>query len=151
MNLNIHFILINSDFSQGLADDLYEGEESEDNIKNLWEDELQVSEPVTAFKIKNNTVYTLKGLFPNEAAFSFDIPDMTIVDCTTANDNSQQFAVSKKLLKKNEKVVDEDKGETHLYFYLRDGVALRNPINGIYIAEADFPKELLNPKKDGQA
>ena len=151
MNLHIHFILINSDFSQGLADDLNEGEESEDNIKKLWEDELQVNEPVKEFKIKNNTEYTLKGLFPDEEAFSFDIPDMTVVNCTTVNDNLQQFAVSKKLLKKTDKIVDEEKGETHLYFYLRDAVPMKNPIEGIYIAQTDFPRELLKPKKDGQA
>ena len=32
MNLHLHFILINSEFNQGIADDLYEGQESEDNI-----------------------------------------------------------------------------------------------------------------------
>jgi hypothetical protein len=59
MDLHLHFILVNSEFNQGLADDLYGGEESEDNIKYLWEDELKVSEPIQDFKIKNNTTYTL--------------------------------------------------------------------------------------------
>ena len=54
MNLHLHFILVNSEFNVGLADDLYNGEESEDNIKHLWEDEFQVSEPVKEFKISNN-------------------------------------------------------------------------------------------------
>ncbi|MGB3948287.1 MAG: hypothetical protein WBM13_09890 [Bacteroidia bacterium] len=142
MNLHLHFILVNSDFNQGLANDLYEGQETEDNIKHLWEDELKVSEEVAEFKIRNNTIYTLAGYFPNGEQFSFDIWDMTIVDCTTVSGQKMQFAVSKKLLKKTEKVVNNEANETHLYFYLRDSLPLENPMDGVYILKQDFPKEL---------
>ncbi len=142
MNLHLHFILVNSEFNQGLAEDLYEGQESEDNIKHLWEDELLVSEPVKEFKIKNNAIYTLAGYFPDDKPFSFEIWDTTIVDCLTESGNQMQFAVSKKLLKKTEKTVDETTNDTHLYFYLRDGLPIENPMNGVYILKADFPKEL---------
>src|ERR1019366_6936046 len=103
MNLHLHFILVNSEYNQGIADDLNEGQETEDNIKHLWEDELKVTEPVKEFKIKNNAAYTLAGYFPNDKEFSFEIPDTTIVDCTTENGKNMQFAVSKKLLKRTEK------------------------------------------------
>jgi hypothetical protein len=83
MDLHLHFILVNSEFNQGLAEDLYEGQESEDNIKHLWEDELKVSEPIQDFKIKNNSTYTLAGYYPNDEAFSFEIADVTLVNCTT--------------------------------------------------------------------
>ena len=73
MNLHLHFILVNSEFNKGLADDLYNGEESEDNIKHLWEDEFQVSEPVKEFKISNNAIYKLAGFFPDDKPFSFEI------------------------------------------------------------------------------
>jgi hypothetical protein len=146
MNLHLHFILLNSEFNIGLADDLYEGQESEDNIKQLWEDEFQVSEPVKEFKIVNNAIYTLAGLFPNDEPFSFEIGDMTIVDCKTETGNAMQFAVSKKLVKKTEKVVDEKANETHLYFYLRDGIPMENPMNGVYIVKTDFPKALKKQK-----
>ena len=53
-----------------------------------------------------------------------------------------QFAVSKKLLKKTDKVVDDKKNETHLYFYLRDTHEIENPMNGVYIIKTDFPKAL---------
>ena len=102
MHLHLHFILVNSEFNQGLADDLYGGQETEDNIKHLWEDEFQVSEPVKEFKIRNRATYTLAGFFADEKKFSYDIEDTTIVDCTTVNNNKMQFAVSKKLLKKTE-------------------------------------------------
>jgi hypothetical protein len=146
MDLYLHFILVNSEFNQGIADDLYEGQETEDNIKHLWEDELKVSEPVKDFKIRNNASYILAGLFPNDEAFSFEIWDMTIVDCTTESDNLMQFAVSKKLLKKTEKVIDEKTNETHLYFYLRDAMPMENPMDGVFILKTDFPKELKKLK-----
>ena len=149
MNLHLHFILINSEFNQGLADDLYEGQESEDNIKQLWEDELKVSEPIKEFKIGHNANYTLAGFFADDKPFSFEIPDVTIVDCTTDKGENLQFAVSKKLLKKTEKVVDDKNNETHLYFYLRDAIPMKNPINGVYIDNQNFPKELKKTKPNG--
>lgn len=142
MNLYLHFILVNSEFNQGLADDLNEGEETEDNIKYLWEDELKVAEPIKEFKIKNNATYTLAGFFPDDKEFSFDILDTTIVDCITESGKNMQFAVSKKLLKKTDKKVDEKMDETHLYFYLRDTFPLENPMDGVYILKQDFPKAL---------
>src|SRR5438309_11890194 len=98
MNLYLHFILVNSEFNQGIANDLHEGLESEDNIKHLWEDELKVSEEIKEFKIKNNATYVLEG-YTGENSFSYEIPDMTICDCITESGNKMQFAVSKKLLK----------------------------------------------------
>ncbi len=142
MNLTLHFILVNSEFNQGLANDLYEGKETEDNIKHLWEDEMQVSEPVKEFKIKNKAIYKLAGYYPDNSTFSFDIWNMTIIECYTASGKQMQFAVSKKLLKNTDKVMDEKTGDTHLYFYLRDTFPLENPMNGVYILKSDFPKEL---------
>jgi hypothetical protein len=142
MNLYLHFILLNSDFNQGIADDFYDGQESEDNIKHLWEDELLVNEPVVDFKIKHNEPYVLNGLFANDKPFSFEIPNVTTINCTLKSGIVSQFAVSKKLLKKTEKTVDEKKNETHLYFYMRDDQPFQNPIDGVYIVNADFPNEL---------
>ncbi|MCW3084511.1 MAG: hypothetical protein JWP12_1877 [Bacteroidetes bacterium] len=148
MDLYLHFILVNSEFSQGLADDLYEGEESEDNIKYLWEDEFKVSQPVKEFKIKNNSTYTLAGYFPDETAFSFEIDEMSVCDCLTESGERMLFAVSKKLVKKTEKTMSENKEETHMYFYLKDSLPMENPMNGVYILKTDFPKELRKAKKE---
>jgi hypothetical protein len=148
MDLYLHFILVNSEFNQGIANDLYEGQESEDNIKHLWEDELKVSEPIKEFKIKNNTTYTLAGYFPDDKPFSFEIWDMTVVDCTTESGKAMQFAISKKLIKKTEKVMEEGTGETHMYFYLRDAMPMENPMDGVYIVKTDFPKELRKQKNE---
>ena len=67
---------------------------------------------------------------------------MTIVDCITESGKNMLFAVSKKILKKTEKIVDDKKDETHLYFYLRDALPIENPMDGVYILKQDFPKEL---------
>ena len=142
MDLHLHFILVNSEFNQALADELFQGQESEDNIKYLWEDELKVSD-VNYFKIKNNATYILAGTFANEKPFNFEIPDMTICDCSNLKGEKVQLAVSKKLLKKTEKVVDEKNNETHIYFYLSDTHPMENPMEGIYIRKKDFPKELI--------
>ncbi len=142
MNLHLHFILINADFNQSIADDFYDGQESEDNIKHLWEDELLVNEPVKDFKIKHNETFLLKGLYPDDKPFEFEIPDVSIVDCKTQSGTLTQFAVSKKLVKKTEKIVDEKKNETHFYFYLKDEIPFKNPMPGVYIINKNFPKEL---------
>jgi len=140
MELHLHFIQLNSDFNQGIADDFYNGEESEDNIKHLWEDEFKVSEPVKDFKIKNNATYVLAGILPNEVEFSYDIPEVTIVDYITESGNKRQFAVSKKLIKKTD--IQRGEKDTHLYFYLKDTLEMENPMDGVYILKSDFPKEL---------
>ena len=111
MNLHLHFIQINSEFSQGFADDLHEGQESEDNIKNLWEDELKVSEPITEFKIKNNTRYTLAGYFPDNTEFNFEINDVTVIDCETEKGTKMQFADPKNDLAFKKIFGDENKKE----------------------------------------
>ncbi len=145
MQLHLHFIQVNSEFDQKLADDLFAGEETEDNIKHLWEDDLTVSEPVKEFKILNNTTYTLAGYFPDEKPFNFEVQDMTICNVTAESGNKMQFAISKKLLKKTDKIVDDQKEETHLYFYLSDAQPMINPMNGVYILKQDFPQELKKP------
>jgi hypothetical protein len=148
MNLHLHFILVNSEFSQGFADDLHEGQESEDNIKYLWEDELKVSQPVKEFKIRNNSTYMLEGFLPDNSQFSYEIPDMSVCDCITESDERMLFAVSKKLIKKTEKRIIEENDETHMYFYLKDTLPLENPMNGVYILKTDFPKTLKKSKND---
>lgn len=106
-----------------------------------------VSEPVETFRIRNNSQYLLEGYYPDGRQFGFEIGDMTVVDCSTKKGGNMKFAVSKKLLKRTEKTVDEAQQETHLYFYLRDTHPMENPMNGVYIIGTDFPKELKPPKK----
>ena len=83
--------------------------------------------------------------FPDNQSFSFEISDMTTIDCVTDEEKEIQFAVSKKLIK--EIIVNKDNlAEQHIYLYLRDKMPMVNPMDGIYILKTQYPKELKTNK-----
>ena len=58
MKVTLNIKLVNSKFNQAYADKDNEGEETEDNIKYLWEDEFEVNsarKPVVWY----NSIHTL--------------------------------------------------------------------------------------------
>lgn len=146
MIVTINVKLVNSQFNQAYADKDNEGEETEDNIKYLWEDEFEVQENVTNFKVINNTTYLLNGLYPNDDEFSFEIPDMTVLECTLDNGSTTLLPFSKKAISKTEKV-DTKKGMT-FYVHLKSIREVVNPMTGVYILKDDYPKELLELYND---
>lgn len=141
MIVTINVKLVNSKFDQAYADRDNEGEETEDNIKYLWEDEFEVQGNVTNFKVINNTTYLLNGLYPNDDEFSFEIPDMTVLECTLDNGSVTLLPFSKKAVSKTEKV-ETKKGMT-FYVHLKSIREVVNPMTGVYILKDDYPKELL--------
>jgi hypothetical protein len=146
MIVTINVKLVNSQFNQAYADKDNEGEETEDNIKYLWEDEFEVQGNVTNFKVINNTTYLLNGLYPNDDEFSFEIPDMTVLECTLDNGSTTLLPFSKKAISKTEKV-DTKKGMT-FYVHLKSIREVVNPMTGVYILKDDYPKELLELYND---
>ncbi len=141
MIVTINVKLVNSKFNQAYADKENEREETEDNIKYLWEDEFEVQGNVTNFKVINNTTYLLNGLYPNDDEFSFEIPDMTVLECTLDNGSVTLLPFSKKAISKTEKV-ETKKGMT-FYVHLKSIREVVNPMTGVYILKDDYPKELL--------
>ena len=141
MIVTINVKLVNSQFNQAYADKDNEGEETEDNIKYLWEDEFEVQGNVTNFKVINNTTYLLNGLYPNDDEFSFEIPDMTVLECKLDNGSVTLLPFSKKAVSKTEKV-ETKKGMT-FYVHLKSIREVVNPMTGVYILKDDYPKELL--------
>ncbi|HRG00003.1 MAG TPA: hypothetical protein PKZ75_02730 [Bacteroidia bacterium] len=141
MIVTINVKLVNSKFDQAYADRDNEGEETEDNIRYLWEDEFEVKGNVTNFKVINNTTYLLNGLYPNDDEFSFEIPDMTVLECTMDNGSKTLLPFSKKAVSKTEKV-ETKKGMTFNVF-LKSTKEIVNPMTGVYILKDDYPKELL--------
>ena len=146
MIVTINVKLVNSQFNQAYADKENEGEETEDNIKYLWEDEFEVQGNVTNFKVVNNTTYLLNGLYPNDDEFSFEIPDMTVLECTLDNGSVTSLPFSKKAISKTEKK-ETKKGMT-FYVHLKSIRELVNPMTGVYILKDDYPKELLELYND---
>lgn len=146
MKVTINVKLVNSKFNQAYADKENEGQETEDNIKYLWEDEFDVQGNVTNFKVINNTTYLLKGLYPNDDEFCFEIPDMTILEYTMDNGSVNQFPFSKKAIGKTEK--KETKKGLTFYVQLKSIREVVNPMTGVYILKDDYPKELLELYND---
>lgn len=141
MKLTINVKLVNSKFDQAYADRDNEGEETEDNIRFLWEDEFEVQGDVVDFKVVNNTTYQLRGLYDNEDEFCFDIPDMTVVECNMKNGTKTLIPFSKKAISKTSKV--ESKIGFYFNVLLKSSKEIVNPMEGVYILKEDYPKELL--------
>ena len=146
MKVTINVKLVNSKFNQAYADKENEGEETEDNIKYLWEDEFEVQGDVDNLKVINNTTYLLKGLYPNDDEFCFEIPDMTILECTMQDGSQTLIPFSKKAISKTEKT--ETKEGIHFFVYLKSIKDIINPMQGVYIIKDDYPKELLEHVSD---
>lgn len=146
MKVTLNVKLVNSKYSQAYADKDNEGEETEDNIKYLWEDEFDVQGNVKDFKVVNNTTYLLKGLYPNDDEFCFEIPDMMIVECTMDDGSINQMPFSKKAVSKTEKVETPD--GLMLYVHLKSVRQVVNPMTGVYILKDDYPEELLKLYSD---
>ncbi len=146
MIVTINVKLVNSDFNQAYADKENEGEETEDNIKYLWEDEFEVKGNVSNFKVINNTSYLLNGLYPNDDEFSFEIPNMTVLECTLDNGTVTLLPFSKKAISKTEKK-ETKKGMT-FYVHLKSVRDIINPMTGVYIIKDDYPSELLELYND---
>ena len=146
MKVTINVKLVNSKFDQAYADKDNEGDETEDNIKYLWEDEFDVQGNVTNFKVNNNGNYLLKGLYPNDDEFCFEIPDMTILECTMDNGSQTLIPFSRKAINKTEK--KETENGIHFFVYLKSIKDIINPMQGVYILKDDYPKELLEHASD---
>lgn len=141
MKVTINVKLVNSKFNQAYADKDNEGDETEDNIKYLWEDEFEVQGNVTHFKVVNNTTYLLKGLYPDDEEFCFEIPDMTVLECTLDNGSVTLLPFSKKAISKTEKI--DGKNELLFNVQLKSVREVVNPMTGVYILKEDYPEELL--------
>lgn len=138
MKATIHIKLVNGDFSQSIADDFYEGDASEDNIKYLWEDELYFNN-INSFKINNNAQYELNYAI-GDATKEHIVSNLTIIEGigTTA---TQQIIVSKKLIKSTNKITTPA-NDVVFELILKDNIDFYNPTDGMYIIATDFPKEL---------
>ncbi len=143
MKVIINVKMVNSKFDQAFADKNHKGEESEDNIKFLWEDEFEVKGKVESFKVVNNSTYQLRGLLPDDSEFNYEIPDVTICECLLEDGTTTQFAFSKKIMKGTEKEEHKKTNTLEFFVYLKSSQELVNPMDGVYILKEHFPKELV--------
>ncbi len=136
---------LNDLFSEELANTLHQGNETEDNHRYHWEDEFEVQN-VLSFSVEENGAYHLKGTQGSGADFSFAIPNMTVITLRLSNDTEAQFAISNQLIQRvKQSSMDQD---THMLVELKDSEPFANPITGIYIANHDFPIQLVAHARD---
>ncbi|MAX78835.1 MAG: hypothetical protein CL843_01495 [Crocinitomicaceae bacterium] len=144
MDYTLRFIRINPEFDQEYADSFHNGNESEDNIKFEWEDELALKE-VEKVSIKNRTTYQLVGE-RDEERFTYEIPNMCVVEVQHTDGSESKFGVSQKILKSTDK--KENENHTQFSFYIKGAYDPINPYLGLYVIVNDFPEELLDFSSD---
>jgi hypothetical protein len=140
MEILINIQLINSEFNPEIAKDFYQGQESEDNVRTIWEDEFKL-QGVDQHSIQHKEPYVLKGLFADNSPFEFEIDKVSKIICQHSDGKISEFAFSKKLVKKINKKNISDK-KILIEVELNDELPLENPIDGVYILASDFPKAL---------
>ncbi len=134
---------VNAKFRQDIADKFNDGKETVDNMRYNWEDEYAVTADVTAFKVRNNAPYELRGWKGTEE-FSMEIPGMMIVECTHADDTVTQFAFSRKYVKDTQKA-ERPNGDIRFFVFVSDSKTTVSPRPGIYILQNEWPQELPIP------
>jgi hypothetical protein len=138
MQYSIHFIYQNPEFDKAHAEEYHEGQESENNIRDIWEDEIDVQGEVTDFKIKHKEEFILQAQQDDEV-LEFPIPNMTRFEFTLEDGKQTVLAASNKIIKKTE-VRDLREDAKVIYVYLKGKDEPISPFPGLYVKPEDFPK-----------
>jgi len=131
---------VNELFSQAIADEKHDGKPSADNVKNHWEDELQISSTVLSVEELHSESYQLEGSYGNGEAFQFEISAMRLVKIVSENAPVCFVGASESMI---EKIILTNNAEQYIVkLFLKDLEPFANPVPGIYISTKEFPKEL---------
>lgn len=142
MRLNVHFYLLNEHFSQEHADSQHNGEESENNLRYEWEDELAITTDVKEINTHRKAIYTIAGVASNGVNFAYEIPEMLLFEIVSADGEITQLACSESIVENFELLEIESNKQINVF--LKGEEPHTNPIPGIYVALQEFPKELAN-------
>lgn len=140
MSCLVKVYLLNDHFSPEYADAQHNGQESENNRRFLWEDEFAITTTVQDIELVEDTNYALKGVRGNQEEFCYSVPNMLLfrIKCGSS---TIEVGASHVLIERHEIKRDD---QFEIILYLKGEEPLSNPITGIYIAAADFPKELIS-------
>lgn len=142
MRLNVHFYLLNEHFSQEHADSQHNGEESENNLRYEWEDELAITTDVKEINTHRKAIYTIAGVASNGENFAYEIPEMLLFEIVSVDGGITQLACSESIVENFELLEIENNKQINVF--LKGEEPHTNPIPGIYVALQEFPKELAN-------
>lgn len=140
MKCKAHFYLLNEHFSIEHAEANHNGEESESNIKHEWEDELEITSPITKVNVLEKASYFLEGVLPSEEAFKEEVKEMRIFELVSEKGNTL-LGCSESIMDSYE--LNEKDGNFILNVYIKANEPMSNPISGVYIGSKDFPKALI--------
>ena len=141
MICTIHTYLLNDLYSQELADSQNNGEQSPDNKKFDWEDEMSVSSSVKDVEELLDSSYFLAGSLGDGSNFSIEVPKMRLLKITSIDSPDLYVGASESII--SEVRINRNENHWKIEIYIKDLEPLANPIPGIYIASKEFPKELV--------
>ena len=141
MICTIHTYLLNDLYSQELADSQNNGEQTPDNKKYDWEDEMNVSSRVNDVEELKDSSYFLAGSLGDGSNFSIEVPKMRLLKITSSDAQDLYVGASESIISE----VRNNRNENHwkIEIFIKDLEPMANPIPGIYIASKEFPKELV--------
>lgn len=137
MSFFVSVFLKSSSFSEAYANEKHDGKDSPENIRYEWEDEFKVVGDVVLKEVLRHQEFVLAGEMGEDETFSFTISDMMQFQFEGDGEISSLVFSERSV---DEYVVDLEKNK--LTVYLNDIEDVENPVSGVYIAAADFPKAL---------
>jgi hypothetical protein len=137
MSFFVSVFLKSSSFSEAYANEKHDGKDSPENIRYEWEDEFKVVGDVVLKEVLRNQEFVLAGEMGENETFSYTISDMMQFQFEGDGEISSLVFSERSV---DEYVVDLEKNK--LTVYLNDIEDVENPVSGVYIAAADFPKAL---------
>ena len=141
MKCTIHTYLLNDLYSQELADSQNNGEQTPDNKKYDWEDEMNVSSRVNDVEELKDSSYFLAGSLGDGSNFSIEVPKMRLLKITSSDVQDLYVGASESII--SEVRINRNENHLKIEIFIKDLEPMANPIPGIYIASKEFPKELV--------
>lgn len=141
MKCTIHTYLLNDLYSQELADSQNNGEQTPDNKKYDWEDEMNVSSTVNDVEELKDSSYFLAGSLGDGSNFSIEVPKMRLLKITSSDVQDLFVGASESII--SEVRINRNENHWKIEIFIKDLEPMANPIPGIYIASKEFPKELV--------
>lgn len=143
MKCRVYVYGINELFSQTYADLNNDGEETPDNFKYDWEDELDITTEVEKYEEHSHSVYYLEGTKSN-VPFREPIDDMHLINIFGKSSIDLRIGCSETILETIE--IEKLEGVLIIRIFIKDFEPFTNPVPGIYIATSNFPKTLIDDK-----
>jgi hypothetical protein len=141
MKYTIHTYLLNDLYSQELADSQNNGEQTPDNKKYDWEDEMSISSRVKEVEELIESSYFLAGSLGDGSNFSIEVPKMRLLKITSSDVQDLYVGASESII--SEVRINRNENHWKIEIFIKDLEPMANPIPGIYIASKEFPKELV--------